>query len=150
MQLRSLLRTNPEYTALVQELAKLEIRTDMDLLSYVGDGAGSSDSTASTSAIAGNGIWNGHSLAFELYKALPQGTISLNDLAEFVKRVCKLGAAKGCDALSLLKAQDALAAAAPPVSFETGVPAIDELVGGFKGPALYEVAGDDGSGRSVR
>jgi hypothetical protein len=101
-------------TSLVSSLEQCGIRTETDLLfSYT---------------------------VVDIFQRLPPGTVSMNDLTNYIALVTKWVAAPGVRGDELLHKSTPLS---------TGVSALDELLGGFGVSRVLEISGDKGTGKTV-
>jgi RAD51-like protein 3 len=84
---------------------------------------------------------------FDIFRRLPVGTVTLRDLTRFVDVVAEKASAPGISAAKFLDLE--LQAQVNDLDFLTGVPKLDELLGGFGGRRVIEISGDRQSGKSV-
>lgn len=119
MRLATCIPTLP--TELVACLEKCGIRTDADLLFS--------------------------SPVLDIFRRLPPGTVSLHDLTKYVEVVAELTSAPGISGSDLLQQAQEIQESA--LEFPSGIPELDELVGGFVGGHVYEISGDRQSGKTV-
>jgi len=120
MRLAALVPSIPEI--LVASLAQCGIRTDADLLFSAP--------------------------VFDIFRRLPPGTVTLRDLTKYVDVVAEKLSAPGISAAILLDQELKGEANAPDLL--SGVPELDELLGGFGGRRVIEISGDKESGKTVR
>ncbi|KAF8240706.1 P-loop containing nucleoside triphosphate hydrolase protein [Tricholoma matsutake] len=84
---------------------------------------------------------------FEIFQRLPAGTVTLRDLARYVDTVAEKLSAPGISAPKFLELELQAQANAPDLL--TGLPELDELLGGFGGRRVIEISGDKRSGKST-
>ena len=84
---------------------------------------------------------------FDIFRSLPAGTVTLRDLAKYVDAVAEKVSAPGISAAKLLDLE--IQAQKNVSSLQSGVPELDELLGGFGGRRVIEISGDKQSGKSV-
>ncbi|OCH86606.1 P-loop containing nucleoside triphosphate hydrolase protein [Obba rivulosa] len=121
MQLRTLIPSLPQ--ALVDALDAQGIRTDADLLF-------SSSST-------------------DIFKKLPTGTISLREFNELVAQVTERASAPAVRGDEVFTAETKIREDIIDEDFHTGLPKLDELLGGLSPPRVVEISGDRGSGKTT-
>jgi RAD51-like protein 3 len=84
---------------------------------------------------------------FDIFQRLPAGTVTLRDLKRYVDVVAENVSAPGISATNFLDLE--LQARVNDPCLQSGVPALDELLGGFGGRRVIEISGDKQSGKTV-
>lgn len=83
---------------------------------------------------------------FDIYKRLPAGTTTLEELTEYTSIAAEIGAAPGMSGHELLLLENTYG----DVQLRTGNGELDDLLRGLDGRWIIELSGDKGSGKSVR
>lgn len=104
------------------------------------------------SSLENCGIWTDADLLFsspvlEIFRRLPSGTVSLQDLTKYIEIVTALASVPGVSGIDLLKQEQESQDSVP--RFPSGIPELDEMVGEFIGGHVYEISGDRQSGKTV-
>ncbi|EMD34019.1 hypothetical protein CERSUDRAFT_159414, partial [Gelatoporia subvermispora B] len=121
MHLSELISTLPQ--SLVDALDALGIRTDADLLFSCPSN--------------------------EIFKKLPTGTISLRDFSTLISDVAELASAPSTLGHEIYGAEAKRREDLYEEDFRTGLPMLDEILGGLIPPRVIEVSGDRGSGKTA-
>lgn len=83
---------------------------------------------------------------FDIYKRLPAGTATLEELSEYTAIAAEIGAAPGMSGHELLLLENAKGDG----QLLTGNEELDEFLRGLDARWVIELSGDKGSGKSVR
>ena len=83
---------------------------------------------------------------FDIYKRLPAGTATLEELSEYTTIAAEIGAAPGMSGHELLLLENANRDG----QLRTGNEELDEFLRGLDARWVVELSGDKGSGKSVR
>lgn len=83
---------------------------------------------------------------FDIYKRLPAGTATLEELSEYTTIAAEIGAAPGMSGHELLLLENANGDG----QLRTGNEELDEFLRGLDARWVVELSGDKGSGKSVR
>jgi RAD51-like protein 3 len=83
----------------------------------------------------------------DIFRRLPSGTVSLQDLTKYAEIVAELTSAPGISGPDLLRQQRQAQESA--LDFSSGISELDAIVSGFRGGRVYEISGDKQSGKSV-
>ncbi|KAH9949902.1 P-loop containing nucleoside triphosphate hydrolase protein [Amylocystis lapponica] len=105
-------------------------------------------------ALDANGIKTDGDLLFsaspsDIFKNLPPGTVSLHDFSNLIAHVAAGAAAPALRGDQYLAMETKRHENIFRDDMASGVPQLDQLVGGFSGPRVVEISGDRGSGKTV-
>lgn len=84
---------------------------------------------------------------FDIFRRLPAGTVTLRDLTKYADIVAEKVSAPGVSAVNLLDLE--LQAQKDDPDLQSGIPELDELLGGFGGRRVIEISGEKQSGKTV-
>jgi len=84
---------------------------------------------------------------FDIFRSLPAGTVTLRDLTKYVDAVAEKASAPGISGAKLLDLD--MQAQENDSDLQSGVPELDELLGGFGGRRVIEISGDKQSGKTA-
>jgi RAD51-like protein 3 len=84
---------------------------------------------------------------FDIFRRLPAGTVTLRDLTKYIDIVAEKTSAPGISAAKLLDLESKARENDPDLL--SGVPELDELLGGFGRHRVIEISGDSQSGKTV-
>lgn len=85
---------------------------------------------------------------FDIFRRLPRGTISLQELTDYTDLVAELCAAPAISGSDLLSLEIELQRNA--VELISGNRELDEVLAGLSGGRVIEISGDRGTGKSAR
>ena len=85
---------------------------------------------------------------FDIFRRLPRGTISLQELTDYTDLVAELCSAPAISAYDLLSLENELQRNT--VELTSGSQELDDLLLGLSGGRVIEISGDRGSGKSAR
>lgn len=85
----------------------------------------------------------------DIFKKLPTGTITLHDFNRTIEQVTARAAAPSVRGDKFLEVETHRRESVFVTDTSCGVPEIDNLVGGFTAPRVFELSGDRGSGKTV-
>lgn len=84
--------------------------------------------------------------AREIIQKLPPDTVSLQDLQRYTTQIMEQTAVIGVRGDKLLALDDA---SGNELDLSSGVHQLDMLLNGFRGPTIFEISGEKGSGKTV-
>lgn len=86
----------------------------------------------------------------EILRLLPSGTVSMQDLQNYITRITAEASAIGVRGDQLLALEDAKREQKKALDLGTGVQRLDALLGDLADYTLLEVSGEKGSGKTVK
>lgn len=86
----------------------------------------------------------------EILRLLPSGTVSMQDLQNYITRITAEASAIGVRGDHLLALEDAKREQKKALDLGTGVQRLDALLGDLADYTLLEVSGEKGSGKTVK
>ena len=84
---------------------------------------------------------------FDVFRCLPPGTVTLQELINYTSVAAELCAAPGASAFEIFSQEEA--ARCNEVQLQSGNSELDALLQGLGGCKVIEISGDKGSGKSV-